>query len=117
MAGRKQAQQTLLSLVASRQHDPPATARGMESHQRITGSNCSGEIIMELLERYLQAVRFWLPRSQQHDMIEELRDDLRSQIEDREAELGRTLNDAELQAIIRQCGPPMLVASRYLPQT
>ena len=44
---------------------------------------------MELLDRYLQAVRFWLPRKQQDDIIAELGDDLRSQIEEREASLGR----------------------------
>lgn len=71
---------------------------------------------MELLNRYLQAVRFWLPEAQQHDIIEELSEDIRSQIEDREAELGRSLADAELEAILKQRGRPMLVASRYLPQ-
>ncbi len=40
---------------------------------------------MELLDRYLQAVRFWLPRKQQDDIIAELGEDLRSQIQDRES--------------------------------
>jgi hypothetical protein len=72
---------------------------------------------MELLDRYLQAVRFWLPKAQQQDIIAELSSDLRSQIDDREAELGRPLNDAELEVILRRCGAPILVASRYRPQT
>ena len=72
---------------------------------------------MELLDRYLQAVRFWLPKGQQQDIIAELSSDLRSQIDDRETELGRPLDDAELEVILRKCGSPILVASRYRPQT
>jgi hypothetical protein len=71
---------------------------------------------MELLDRYLQAVRFWLPRAQQNDIIAELGDDLRSQIEDRESSLGRPLNEDEMAALLRQSGHPMRVAGRYLPQ-
>ncbi len=72
---------------------------------------------MELLDRYLQAVRFWLPKAQQQDIIAELSSDLHSQIEDKEMELGRTLDKAELEVILRRCGSPILVASRYRPQT
>lgn len=72
---------------------------------------------MELLDRYLQAVRFWLPKAQQQDIIAELSSDLHSQVDDREVELGRALNDAELETILRRCGSPILVASRYRPQT
>ncbi|MGC2744793.1 MAG: hypothetical protein WA672_16580 [Candidatus Angelobacter sp.] len=71
---------------------------------------------MELLDRYLQAVRFWLPRSQQDDIIAELGDDLHSQTEEREASLGRTLNEDELVALLQQAGHPMRVAGKYLPQ-
>src|SRR6267142_261384 len=72
---------------------------------------------MELLDRYLQAVRFWLPKAQQQDIIAELSSDLHSQIEDKEMELGRTLDKAELEVILKRCGSPILVASRYRPQT
>ena len=72
---------------------------------------------MELLDRYLQAVRFWLPKAQQKDIIAELSSDLHSQIDDKETELGRPLDDAELEVILRRCGSPILVASRYRPQT
>jgi len=71
---------------------------------------------MELLDRYLQAVRFWLPRMQQDDIIAELGDDLRSQIEEREASLGHPLNEDELVALLQQAGHPMRVAGRYLPK-
>ena len=71
---------------------------------------------MDLLDRYLQAVKFWLPREQKQDIVAELSEDLRSQIEDRETALGRALTDAEVEAILRQTGRPVLVANRYLPQ-
>lgn len=70
---------------------------------------------MDLLERYLQAIRLWLPRGQKTDIIAELREDLRSQIEDRESELGRPLRDPEIEAIVKRCGRPIAVAGRYLP--
>jgi hypothetical protein len=71
---------------------------------------------MELLDRYLQAVKFWLPRGQKQDILAELSDDLRSQIEEQESERGRPLVKAEIEAILKKTGPPMLVAGRYLPQ-
>lgn len=71
---------------------------------------------MELLDRYLHAIEFWLPKRQRHDIIAELSEDLRSQIEEKANELGRTLNDAEVEAILKHCGSPLVVASRYLPQ-
>jgi hypothetical protein len=71
---------------------------------------------MDLLERYLQAVKFWLPRAQKSDIIAELREDLSSQIEDKENSLDRPLNSDEINAILKQCGHPMVVASRYQPQ-
>jgi hypothetical protein len=71
---------------------------------------------MELLDQYLQAVQFFLPKKQKADIIAELSEDLRSQIEEKEAELGRTLTDSELEALLKRCGSPWEVASRYLPQ-
>jgi hypothetical protein len=71
---------------------------------------------MELLDRYLKAVKFWLPRGQKQDILAELSDDLRSQIEEQAAELGRPLEKPEIEAILKKTGPPMLVAGRYLPQ-
>lgn len=71
----------------------------------------------ELIDRYLQAVRFWLPRGHgQEDLIAELGEDLHSQIEDREAELGHPLDKTETAAILKRCGSPMMVAGRLGPQ-
>lgn len=71
---------------------------------------------MELLDRYLQSVKWLLPKEQKEDILAELSEDIRSQIEDQEAELGRRLDEGELEAILRRWGHPMLVAQRYLPQ-
>jgi len=56
---------------------------------------------LELVDRYLQAVRFWLPKTRrQEDLIAELGEDLRSQIEDKESELGHTLDKNEISEIL-----------------
>ena len=71
---------------------------------------------MELLERYLHAVKFWLPKAQKEDIVAELSDDIRSEITAKEAELNRALNPSEVEGILKNCGRPILVAQRYLPQ-
>lgn len=71
---------------------------------------------MELLDRYLHAVKFWLPRDQKEDIIAELSEDLRSQIEEQESEQGHGLSRDEVELILKRCGSPMAVAGRYLPQ-
>jgi hypothetical protein len=73
-------------------------------------------MVMQLLERYLQAVKFWLPKEQKEDIIAELSEDIHSQIDEKETELGRKLNELELEAILKQRGRPILVAKCYLPQ-
>ena len=72
---------------------------------------------MELIERYLQAVKFWLPKAQKQDIIAELSEDIYSQMEEKESELGRKLSDLEVEIILKQRGRPVLVANRYQPQT
>lgn len=68
---------------------------------------------MELLESYLKAVRRYLPRRQRDDIIAELSEELRSQMESRQAELRRPLRDEEQMAVLKQYGDPMVVARRY----
>jgi hypothetical protein len=70
----------------------------------------------DLIDRYLQAVGFWLPRAQKQDILAELSEDLRSQIEDRETGLGRSLTESEVAEFLKQRGRPVLVASQFLPQ-
>jgi hypothetical protein len=71
---------------------------------------------MDLIERYLQAVQFWLPKGQKDDIIAELSEDLHAQIEEKESALGRTLTEAEVEAILKKRGRPVLVANRFLPR-
>jgi hypothetical protein len=68
---------------------------------------------MELLDRYLQAVRSLLPKGQQDDILQELSDAILSQMEDQEAALGRPLTAAEQETILKRHGSPMQVAGRY----
>jgi hypothetical protein len=68
---------------------------------------------MDILESYLRAVKRCLPRAQSDDIIKELSDELRSQIDEQQAALGRPFNDQEMMAFFRQQGDPMTVARRY----
>jgi hypothetical protein len=67
---------------------------------------------MDLIERYLHAVKGHLPTAQQ-DAAAELEDDLRSRVDEREQELGRPLTEDEVAAILKSLGRPMVFAARY----
>jgi hypothetical protein len=68
-----------------------------------------------LVERYLKVVAAHLPAGQREDVIAELRDDIESRLEARAAELGRPLEEAEVEAVLRDVGHPLSVAARYRP--
>lgn len=68
---------------------------------------------MDLIERYLKAVGAQLPAAGREDILAELRDLLMSRVEAREAELGRPLTEAEVEAVLRAVGHPLAVAARY----
>jgi hypothetical protein len=68
---------------------------------------------MNHLERYLKSVASCLPAAQRGDIVRELSENIRSQIEDKEGELGRPLSEAEIEIILKQHGHPMLVAAQY----
>ena len=65
---------------------------------------------MELLERYLQAVRGYLLVRRRDDIVRELGDNILSQMEDKAAELGHPLNEDEQAAILKQHGHPLVAA-------
>lgn len=71
---------------------------------------------MDLLERYLQAVRKYLPWKRQDDIVAELRANLEAQLEEKEEELGRPLTQSEAEDWLRQLGSPIQMAARYQPQ-
>jgi len=68
---------------------------------------------MDLIDRYLDTVRLFLPRDQRADITAELRDVLLTHREDKEAELGRPLNRKEDEALLHDYGHPLVVAARY----
>ncbi len=67
----------------------------------------------ELLDRYIQSVKTMLPPDKTDDIAAEIRSNLQSLIEDQEVQLGRELTTAELSAVLKQHGHPVLVANRY----
>ena len=71
---------------------------------------------MELLDRYLQAVKKHLPWERQDDIIAELRANLEAQLEDKEAEFDRPLTKEEAEDWLKQLGSPLQVAARYQRQ-
>jgi hypothetical protein len=71
---------------------------------------------MDLIPRYLQAVRFWLPKKQQDDIIAELSQDISDQVAEQESRIGRPLNELEIETLLRQRGSPLKVATGFLPQ-
>jgi hypothetical protein len=68
---------------------------------------------MQLVDRYLQEVKRFLPGAQQEDILKELSANILSEMDDREAALGRPLTEGEQIAVLEQQGSPTLVASRY----
>ncbi len=71
---------------------------------------------MDLLDRYLQAVKVALPKGNQDDIVQELKDSILSQVEEKEATVGRPVNEDELVEILRKMGSPAQLASRYREQ-
>lgn len=69
-----------------------------------------------LIERYLQTVRISLPSARREDIVRELSADIREKVADREAELGRDLTSEEQEAVLKQFGHPLMLATRYGPQ-
>ena len=68
---------------------------------------------MDVVARYLKTVRSGLAGPQRDDIIRELSENLRSQVEDKESELGRPLSEAEVEAILKAHGHPLIVAGKY----
>lgn len=69
---------------------------------------------MELLNRYVNAVGARLPEAQRDDIVAELREELLCVIEERSAALRRPLTDAEMVALLKARGHPLIVAASYV---
>jgi hypothetical protein len=68
---------------------------------------------MDLVDSYVKAVAKALPEGQRDDIIGELSEDIRSEMEDKQQELGRPLTEEEQEGLLRQRGNPLLLAARY----
>jgi hypothetical protein len=71
---------------------------------------------MDLVERYIAAVKFWLPAAGKDDIAAELAEDIRCEIEEAERQKGHKLSDDEVSDLLKARGAPLTVASRFLPQ-
>jgi hypothetical protein len=71
---------------------------------------------MDLIDRYLDAVRLLLPLEQRDDITAELRDVLMTRREEKAEALGRPLTRQEDEALLKAFGHPLAVAGRYGPQ-
>jgi len=71
---------------------------------------------MELLDRYVNVLRLFLPRRQRDDIVREISEEIREQILDKEVTLGRPLTVDEQAEVIGRYGHPLVTAARYRPQ-
>jgi hypothetical protein len=68
---------------------------------------------MQPVDRYLNNLAKLLPADQREDILRELSEDIRSEIEDKESSLGRPLTEAEQFALLKRRGNPLQVAAGY----
>jgi hypothetical protein len=68
---------------------------------------------VDVVERYLLTLRTYLPAGREDDLVAELRENIRAEVEDREERLGRPLTEEERVGLLRSHGHPFLVAGRY----
>jgi hypothetical protein len=71
---------------------------------------------MDMVDRYMQAVRFWLPRDKQDDIAAELSEELRCRREEAEERLGRPLDERETADLLKAAGNPLRMAAQYLQE-
>jgi len=68
---------------------------------------------MDLVDSYVNAVAKGLPEEQRGDIIGELSEDIRSEMDERQKELGRPLTEDEQESLLKKRGNPWLLASRF----
>jgi hypothetical protein len=68
---------------------------------------------MNLIDEYLQSVRSLLPKRERDDIVAELSANVAAQVEERRAQLGRGLGEADEREILAGLGSPLAVAERY----
>jgi hypothetical protein len=68
---------------------------------------------MDVVERYLLNVRRYLPTGRADDLVAELGENIRAEVEDREERAGRPLLEEERVGLLRAHGHPFVVAGRF----
>ena len=68
---------------------------------------------MDLVDSYVNAVAKALPEEQRADIIGELSEDIRSEMEERQKEVGRPLTPDEQEGLLKKRGNPWLLAARF----
>ena len=68
---------------------------------------------MDVVERYLLNVRKYLPTGRADDLVAELGENIRAEVEDREERAGRPLLEEERVGLLRPHGHPFVVAGQY----
>ncbi|WP_029911701.1 hypothetical protein [Caulobacter sp. UNC358MFTsu5.1] len=68
---------------------------------------------MTQIDKYAGRVRFWLPGARGRTAAEDVRATLADLIAEREARLGRPLDETEVAAELKAFGRPEIIASRY----
>ena len=69
---------------------------------------------MELVERYLHAIRLWLPLgAPRDDILRELSDDIHSEVDERRGSRA-AIDESEVASILKARGHPMTVAARFV---
>ena len=68
---------------------------------------------MDLVDSYVNAVAKGLPEEQRADIIGELSEDIRSEMDERQKDLGRPLTQDEQESLLKKRGNPWLLAARY----
>src|ERR1700688_2468214 len=69
---------------------------------------------MELVERYLHAIRLWLPLgAPRDDILRELSEDIQSEVDERRGSRP-AIDESEVASILKAHGHPMAVAARFV---
>lgn len=70
---------------------------------------------MNMIVNYLSNLESYLPDDIKREVTEELESSIYEKVEDKEEQLGRKLNDSEVELLLKNIGHPMRVAAAYLP--
>jgi hypothetical protein len=69
----------------------------------------------DIIDRYLEAVAAQLSPETRDDITAELRELILSRLDEKEEALGRSPTEAEVEAVLKEIGHPLVVAARYRP--